>query len=102
MDVVAEECNEVAIRISKVVRFGADDIEPGQEFTAMERLVNELNDLMGSLKEVVDRGYVPFEPDEAKILAKQIKVLHHLDYARSRGTVIDFNDGSLIDPQYND
>lgn len=97
MTTLGEEGNEVAVRVSKVLRFGTDDIEPGQELTAIERLENEIHDFLGALVEVVDRVYINAPTDEAKILAKRVKMLKMLSYARSQGTVIDFDDGSLID-----
>ena len=100
MEVLAEEGNEVAVRVSKVLRFGPDDIEPGQDLSAIERLEDEIHDFLGTLVEVVKRKYILPPTNETKILAKQIKILDMLNYARSIGTVDDFDDGSLIDVPY--
>ena len=38
LTIVAEECNEVAQRATKALRFSLEEIEPGQEFSNRERL----------------------------------------------------------------
>lgn len=44
--IMSEECSEVSHRISKALRFGLDEIQPGQEFTNAERIMRELGDLI--------------------------------------------------------
>ena len=41
LTIVAEECNEVAQRATKALRFSLEEIEPGQEFSNRERLFQE-------------------------------------------------------------
>ena len=43
---LAEECAEVSHRAMKALRFGLDEIQPGQTLTNRERLVEELHDLI--------------------------------------------------------
>ena len=45
---LAEECAEVAQRASKAIRFGMDEVQPGQEHDNKLRLEAELGDLMGA------------------------------------------------------
>ncbi|RDT14077.1 hypothetical protein, partial [Escherichia coli] len=45
LDVLSEECNEIAVRASKAIRFGLDEIQPGQSLTNAQRLALELDDL---------------------------------------------------------
>lgn len=47
LNILAEECNEVGQRAIKAVRFGLDEIQPGQTLTNRERIELELGDLMG-------------------------------------------------------
>lgn len=42
---IAEEASEVAQRALKAAQFGPDQIEPGQELTNAERLIEEVYDL---------------------------------------------------------
>lgn len=42
---LAEECAEVAQRVSKALRFGLEEIQPGQRETNADRIVAELADL---------------------------------------------------------
>jgi hypothetical protein len=47
LTILAEECNEVAIRVSKLKRFGRDEVQPGQAsaLTNSVRLAHELGDV---------------------------------------------------------
>lgn len=44
-----EECNEVAQRISKAIRFGLEERQPGQDKTNRERIVEEFSQLCAKL-----------------------------------------------------
>jgi len=43
--ILQEEAIEVAKEVSKIMRFGPDQIAPGKELTNMQRLQDELGDL---------------------------------------------------------
>ena len=43
---LGEECAEVAQRASKAVRFGMNEVQPGQELNNRQRLEYELSDLI--------------------------------------------------------
>ena len=45
-DLLQEECNEVGQRASKLSRFGYDEIQPGQPLNNLERLEDEIDDLL--------------------------------------------------------
>ena len=45
-DLLQEECNEVGQRASKLSRFGYDEIQPGQSLNNLERLEDEIDDLL--------------------------------------------------------
>ena len=49
---MAEECSEVAQRISKALRFGLEEIQPGQDLKNSERIYQEMSDLLTVAKMV--------------------------------------------------
>lgn len=44
LTIVSKECNEVAQRVSKALRFGLREVEPGQEQNNLARIIYEFND----------------------------------------------------------
>lgn len=70
LTVLAEECAEVAQRASKAIRFGLDEVQPGQELNNARRLTDELNDLMVVIhmlsQETSFNPYFPLEKQEDK------------------------------------
>ena len=61
LDALMEECAEVIVRASKALRFGLDEIQPGQALTNRERLEAELNDLAGVLAMLPGTGVLSRE-----------------------------------------
>ena len=53
LTIVAEECMEVAHRATKALRFGLDQTEIGQEYTNLERMMHEFEDLLGAMRLLV-------------------------------------------------
>lgn len=51
LTILIEECAEVQQRATKALRFGLDEIQPGQPYTNKFRLGSEVGDLL----EVLDR-----------------------------------------------
>ena len=45
LTLIAEECNEVAQRATKALRFGLHETQEGQKYTNQERLLQEFWDL---------------------------------------------------------
>ena len=45
MDILQEECAEVIVAISKISRFGLDNVKPGKPLTNRQHLAEELGDL---------------------------------------------------------
>ncbi len=79
LNCLAEECAEVAQRASKAIRFGMDEIQPGQEHDNKTRLEAELGDLMG----VCDMlGIVPRLGERE---AKAARVERYMELSRSLG-----------------
>jgi len=93
---LAEECGEVAKECHKALRFGLDDkvtrdpLGPrGTEGpTNREKIVDELNDLMGLVRMLTMRDILPEDwLDESKQKAKAIKVARFMDYAEKVGAL---------------
>lgn len=87
---LAEECNEVAQRALKQVQFGRDEIQPGQDQTNGERLLDEIIDLATiSRILVVIREIEQLSAHDAdkKSLLKLEKLEKYLAYSQSLGEV---------------
>jgi len=87
---LAEECGEVAKECAKALRFGLDDqvtLNPhGPRGTTgptnREKIVDELNDLLGVVIMLTQRGILPENwQDFARQDAKTHKVARYMDYA---------------------
>lgn len=85
LTIAMEECCEVAHRLSKLLRFGGDEVQPGQLLTNRERVSEEFADLLAVLAMSgidVDSPWVHSAAD-----AKRRKVEHFLKYSAERGTL---------------
>lgn len=85
---LSEECAEVAQRVSKILCFGIDEKEPGQELTNEQRLKGEYYDLLAVFEMLEDEGFViqdaNFEVRQAMI-NKKAKVKKFMEYSRTQG-----------------
>lgn len=86
---LGEECAEVAQRVSKALRFGLGDVQPGQELTNKERLGQEIADLEALLFMCRQANLIPSAPKFSEIEAKRAKVLKFMTYARTLSTLRD-------------
>lgn len=68
LTILAEECAEVAQRCSKALRFGIDEVQPGQGLDNRRRIEKEFNDLLGVYL------MTDFDIDPGEIRAKQEQV----------------------------
>lgn len=69
---LGEECNEVAMLCSKIMQFGLDSEYEGK--TNKERLIEELNDIMGCLLNLrIETGF-DFVEDREAVWAKVEKM----------------------------
>lgn len=59
LTILNEECHEVGQRICKSLRFGLEEVQPGQNLTNAERIGMELGDLIEVMEWLVDRGVIP-------------------------------------------
>ena len=83
---LAEECTEVTQRVTKQLRFGSDEVQPGQPLNNAERTAGELNDLLATHGRLIETRALP-TPDPAAILAKFGKIDRYMNYSRERGTL---------------
>jgi NTP pyrophosphatase (non-canonical NTP hydrolase) len=68
---LAEECAEVAQRVSKALRFGLDEVQPGQASDNADRIADELGDLISVVEILVMDELIPEPiPDWREKLAK--------------------------------
>lgn len=96
--IFAEECAEVAQRVSKALRFGLTEIEPGQKLTNAQRIVSEMNDLTAVYNMIAGPAVAPNskftglfdgKPEEwfEAMRIKQQKVSKYLLYSATCGTL---------------
>lgn len=99
---VMEECNEVSQRVSKALRFGLGEIQPGQGKTNAARIREEVYDLHGALEALMrhledrdaderildDLDFDANSPEcSAAIEAKIVKIREYLDHSEILGLV---------------
>jgi NTP pyrophosphatase (non-canonical NTP hydrolase) len=97
LTVLGEECGEIAKEVSKSLRFGLDDkltLDPdgprGTEGpTNREKIVSELNDLVGVVRLLVAHEIIsPDWSTPSKQEAKMKKVVAYMGYARKTGALV--------------
>ncbi|PTX95736.1 hypothetical protein [Opitutus sp. ER46] len=88
LEIVAEECVEVAQRISKALRFGTSEIQPNQPYTNAERVMHEYADLIAIVEMCQGRSLLP-DVERWRIEEKKAKIDRFLQYARQCGTVTE-------------
>jgi NTP pyrophosphatase (non-canonical NTP hydrolase) len=58
LDITQEECAEVIVAISKISRFGLDNVKPGKPLTNRQHLAEELGDLQAMIDLCIDHNLV--------------------------------------------
>lgn len=76
-----EECAEVIHRACKAIRFGLEEVQPGQEWKNAYRLNDEMNDL-AAVAEMLEEESVFFRPALVYRAGKKKKVNKFMDYSR--------------------
>ena len=74
MDITQEECAEVIQSISKISRFGIDNLKPGKPKTNREHLEEELGDLYAMIEILQDMNIVSWSNIEKAAEAKKEKL----------------------------
>lgn len=88
-----EECSEIQKCATKILRFGENDRFPNPQFpnatsSNVQDISDEIDDLIGVMVLLKDEGVLLRNPDQAKILAKKIKVKKYMNYAREHGSLV--------------
>ena len=87
----SEECAEVAHEISKALRFGLQEVMPGQPLTNEERIAREFVDLLAVYEILEMERYLPkifnFIDFDQDALQKQKKVRAFMNCAQKVGTL---------------
>lgn len=86
LSILAEECNEVAQRAIKALRFGLEEIEPGQDLNNAERIAQEFADLLAAIEMLQVEDVLGYETRD-QVDAKKLKVEKFLEYSRECGTL---------------
>lgn len=89
LTIVGEEAVEVAQRAAKALRFGLEEVQPGQDLTNLQRLMGEVYDLLGALEMLHEDVGRRMGIDLDAIAAKKAKVENFLAYSRELGTLQD-------------
>lgn len=87
---LGEEASEIAHRCSKAIRFGLSEVEPGQDKTNEERLIDEVMDIVGVLTFLYKNSIIDLPDDAAAtktVDAKHEKIKKYMDYSRQEGTL---------------
>lgn len=85
---LAEECAEVAQRVSKALRFGLLEIQPGQPLTNQERINEEIYDLLSVIDILEGYGILlDVDHDADRVARKQAKIEKFMTYAAERGAL---------------
>lgn len=88
LTIMAEECNEVAQRISKALRFGLEEKQEGQEFTNAERIEHEMSDLLTVRAMLMEEGSLQEPKDLAERCSRKFnKIECYLKYSAECGTL---------------
>ena len=74
MDILQEECAEVIQAVSKISRFGLDNVKPGKPKTNREHLEEELGDLYAMIEILQELDVVSWTNIELAAEAKREKL----------------------------
>ena len=91
LQILAEECNELAVEISKAQRFGLEHRKTFDDIVNSEKIVYEFNDLLATFKLLEEYGVIHNNDDVMKkqIIDKIKKVKHHMEYSKKLGKLED-------------
>lgn len=81
LTILIEECAEVQQRATKLLRFGASEVQPGQEKTNSERLANEIGDMVHMVTLLDQVGLIPNHAVQAGMRNKQKQLARFMQIA---------------------
>lgn len=74
LTILIEECAEVQQRATKLLRFGRDEVQPGQSLSNSARLSDEIGDLYAMTERAQDLGLVDLARVATAMRAKEAKL----------------------------
>lgn len=80
---IGQAAASASVRASKAIRFGLDEVQPGEMANNMARLVAELADLKALIEVMEKDGTIL----RSQVENKKVKLGTFLDYARHCGTL---------------
>jgi len=75
-----EECAEVQQRATKALRFGVNEVQPGQALSNSERMSEELGDLLCVVTRLKEVGLVRQQVVDAAYGRKNVKLNRYLQH----------------------
>lgn len=84
---LTEEASEVSKEVSKINRFGADDIHPNSKESHAEKLVFEFHDFLAVYQMALDELGVDFEINEKLLKRKKEKLENMIKLSKKLGTI---------------
>lgn len=85
---LAEECMEVAQRITKTLRFGLTEIQQGQNLNNSERILSEFRDLLAVAQICNDEGILPpVYVRQSDVDMKRHKIERYMEISRKQGVL---------------
>lgn len=88
LTILAEECVEVAQRVTKALRFGLDETQPGSGATNAERIMDELVDVRVILLMLQEIGTLPEANSSQDVVdKKKAKVNKYISYSEELGLI---------------
>lgn len=80
-----EECAEIIQRVCKAIRFGFDEVQPGQDMNNLDRISQEVDDFQGVAQMLDLEGYKVLHFDDVAIQNKIEKVRRYMPLSIERG-----------------
>lgn len=80
---ISEQCSKIAVRASKALRFGTNEVQPGQLLSNVERLSLELADILAVAEMLESAGII----NRTQVVRKKIKIDKFMAYARQCGAL---------------
>jgi NTP pyrophosphatase (non-canonical NTP hydrolase) len=74
LDITQEECAEVVVAVSKISRFGIDNLKPGKPKTNREHLEEEVGDLMAMIDLMIEYKIIDINNVDIARAAKKDKL----------------------------
>lgn len=79
---LTEECSEIIKEVSKSLRFGLYDHEPGSDLMNCQRVSEEICDLLAVWEILVNENILPFVDKEVLIQKKIKKLKKWMEYSK--------------------